>query len=400
MNRRLIYLSSAFLLANMGWGMAWPYLPNYMRLLGGSMLYIALLSVLFNIFSTIGQYFWGRRSDASGKRKPYILGGVAASGIFFMMMAVVQNAIALLSLRAMQGFFVSAQTPAVSAMVSELSENVGQGFGIFNLFSNIGFMLGNFSSGFLVAMVGIRNVILISTVAIFASFALLIFMKEEKKEPEDFRMLFRYDRPGRMGISFEGMREFAKRNKNIMIMTLSIFVVMLASGMVYSYLSILISERFGNSMVGIYYGMDGLVSSFLIYPFGRLSDRIGSKPVIIFGLITYALTFYFYFISTSIVLLFVTALISGTKWSAYFNSINTYISKMSAKHERATSLGLMNSGMAAGWAIGPLIGAFLISQIGLAKMILTAAIPIIIGLIIVASKTENDRDYRDGEKVN
>ncbi len=400
MNRRLLYLSSAFLLANMGWGMAWPYLPNYMRVLGGSMLFIALLSVLFNLFSTVGQYFWGRKSDSSGKRKPYILGGVLASGIFFMLMAIVQNAVAMLALRAMQGFFVSAQTPAVSALVSELSENVGQGFGIFNLFSNIGFMLGNFAGGAIVQRIGVRYVILLSSISIFASFIMLAFFKEEKKEVEDLRMLFRYDRPGRMGISLGSMRDFARRNRNITIMTVSIFVLMLSSGMVYSYLSILISHRFGDSMVGLYYGMDGLVSSFLIYPFGRLSDRIGSKPVIILGLITYALTFYFYYIATTIPLLIITAIISGTKWSAYFNSINTYISRMSSRAERATSLGLMNSGIAAGWVVGPLMGAYLISTVGLATMVLLATIPVLISLAIVLAKTENDVKCVNGEKLN
>ncbi|NPA74879.1 MAG: MFS transporter [Euryarchaeota archaeon] len=398
-NRKLIYLSSAFLLANMGWGMAWPYLPNYMRVLGGSMLFIALLSVLFNLFSTIGQYFWGRSSDASGRRKPYILGGVLASGIFFLLMALVQNAVAMLALRAMQGFFVSAQTPAVSALVSELSENVGQGFGIFNLFSNVGFMLGNLAGGLAVGVLGVRYVILLSTIAIGAAFIMLLFFKEEPKEVRDYRLLFRYDRPGRMALSFTRMREFAKRNRNITIMTLSIFVLMLASGMVYAYLSILISHRFGDSMVGLYFGMDGFVSSFLIYPFGRLSDKIGSKPVIILGLITYALTFYFYYIATTLILLIIAAIISGTKWSAYFNSINTYVSKMSSRAERATSLGLMNSGMAAGWVVGPLLGAYLIATVGLATMVLLATIPVLISLLIVLFRTENDLRCVNGEII-
>ena len=229
---------------------------------------------------------------------------------------------------------------------------------------------------------------------------MVAFFREDVKNQEDLRMLFRYYRPGRMSVSWKRMRNFAKRNRNITIMTLSIFILMCASGMVYGYLSILISTRFGNEYVGIYYGMDGFVSSILIYPFGRLSDKIGSKPVILVGLLAYAITFYFYFAATTIILLVSAAIISGTKWSAYFNSINTYIARMSSHKERATSLGLMNSGMAAGWVVGPLLGSYIIMVFGLAEMMIIAIIPVIVSIAVVILRVENDRFYANGEKIN
>ena len=173
---------------------------------------------------------------------------------------------------------------------------------------------------------------------------------------------------------------------------------MIASGMVYSYLSLLVDSRFGNGFVGLYFGIDGLVSSFLIYPFGKLSDRVGSKAVVLFGSVTYALTFVLYYYATSFILLISAAIVSGTKWAAYFNSINSYVSRMSRREERATALGLLNSGIAMGWVIGPLLGVFLLRSFDLASVILLATVPVIISIAVIAF-VENDRNYLNGMPV-
>ncbi len=398
MGKSLLALSLTFLLVNMGWGMAWPYLPNYMRLLGGGTLFIALLSVLFNLTSFFGQYFWGRKSDAMERRKPFVILGIFTSMLFFALMGLVQNAVALLSMRTFQGFFSSAETPAASALVSELSKNVGQGFAIFNLFSNIGFMMGNFLGGIIKSRFPMNYLFILSAIPFILSFIPFYFVTERKKKPLDFRLLFRYEGSGRAILNLRNLKNFVRRNRTILIFTLSVFFAMVASGMVYSYLSILIGARFGDSFVGIYFGIDGLFSSLLIYPLGKLADRVGSKYVVIFGLITYALTFILYYYAESLFLIFIAAGISGAKWAAYFNSINAYVARMSRREERATALGLMNSGIALGWVVGPLIASLLITLANLATMILLATIPIIISLCI-AIFVKSDRGYVDGEYV-
>ncbi len=71
---------------------------------------------------------------------------------------------------------------------------------------------------------------------------------------------------------------------------------------------------------------------------------------------------------------------------------------MSTKNERATALGLMNSAMAMGWVVGPLMGTYLIPEVGLAETILIAAIPEIISLILVLF-LKNDKMFRGGVPV-
>ncbi len=398
LNRKLLHLSAAFLLINMGWGMAWPYLPNYIKLLGGGVLAVGMLSILFNITSSFGQFFWGRKSDRMGRRKIFALFGIFSSGFFFLLMGFATSVMAVLLLRTLQGFFISAQTPAVSALVSEISVDVGKGFAIFNAFANVGFMLGNFAGGFITSRFPINYVYFFSSIPIFLGLGVLAFFKEERKNPEDLRLLMRYDRPGRTFFNLENARKFVRRNRNITLFSVSIFISMVGSGMVYTYLSLLIGERFGASWVGTYFGIDGLVSTPLIFIFGYLADRYGSKPVLIYGLLGYMLTFYLYYSATTIPILILAAIISGSKWGSYFNSANTYVSRMSLREERATALGLMNSAMAIGWVVGPLMGAYLISIFTLPVTILIAIIPEMLSLIMVLF-IRNDRDFRDGKRM-
>ncbi len=315
--------------------------------------------------------------------------------LFFTLMGIVQSSIALLALRTFQGFFTSSQTPAASALVSELSNNVGQGFGIFNLFSNVGFMAGNFLGSIIVSHFPINYIFIFSSIPFILSFIPFYFVLEEKREPVDFRMIFRYEGSGRAILRWKNFRDFISKNENLLIFTLSVLLTMIASGMVYSYLSLLVGLRFGNDFVGLYFGIDGLVSSLLIYPLGKLSDRVGSKVVVLFGSITYALTFVLYYYATSFILLISAAIVSGTKWAAYFNSINSYVSRMSRREERATALGLLNSGIAMGWVIGPLLGAFLLGFFTLPFMIFLAIVPIIASIIVVVF-VKNDRNYMNG----
>ncbi len=385
----------AFLLINMGWGMAWPYLPNFIKLLGGGVLAVGMLSILFNVTSSFGQFFWGRKSDRMGRRKIFALFGIFSSGFFFLLMGFATSVTLVLLLRTLQGFFISSQTPAVSALVSEISRDVGKGFAVFNAFSNVGFMLGNFAGGFITSRLPLNYVYFFSSIPIFSGLALLFFFKEERRNPEDLRLLMRYDRPGRTVFNLENARKFVRRNRNIALFSLSIFISMVGSGMVYTYLSLLIGARFGPSWVGMYFGIDGLVSTPLIFMFGYLADRYGSKPVLIYGLIGYMLTFFLYYSATTIPLLILTAIISGSKWGSYFNSANTYVSRMSFKEERATALGLMNSAMAIGWVIGPLLGAYFISAYTLPLTMLIAIVPEVISLLLVLF-IKNDRYFRDG----
>ncbi|ASJ14863.1 hypothetical protein A3L10_06815 [Thermococcus radiotolerans] len=93
-------------LANVAFGMAFPYLSVYMHLLGGTMVMVGLLSVAFNLTSTVFQYPFGWLSDSTGNRKGLIALGLFSTGVFYTAMALVSTHLALPAFRTAQGRWI------------------------------------------------------------------------------------------------------------------------------------------------------------------------------------------------------------------------------------------------------------------------------------------------------
>ncbi|WP_318780048.1 MFS transporter [Thermococcus bergensis] len=105
--RNLLLLAISMFLANVSWGIAYPYLGVYMKALGGSLFLVGLLSVAFNLTSSIAQYPFGYLSDKTGRRKPFIAFGIFSSGIAYLFVIFATTPSALLGIRILQGVLSS-----------------------------------------------------------------------------------------------------------------------------------------------------------------------------------------------------------------------------------------------------------------------------------------------------
>ncbi|RLF89295.1 MFS transporter, partial [Thermococci archaeon] len=148
--RNMLFFAIAMFFANLSWGIAFPYLRVYMKIIGGTMFLVGMLSVVFNITSTIFQYPFGYLSDRIGKRKPFIALGILSSATTYAVIAFITTPILLLGFRAIQGALGASMTPAYSALIPELSTKIGSAFGFFNFVENIGYMAGNFLGSYIV----------------------------------------------------------------------------------------------------------------------------------------------------------------------------------------------------------------------------------------------------------
>ncbi|MEM3304656.1 MAG: MFS transporter, partial [Thermoplasmata archaeon] len=182
-DKNLIALSTAFLLANVGWGMAWPYLPVYVSLIGGGIIYITMISIMFNLFGSLAQYPWARISDRTGHKKVFISIGNAFSGIFFYLISLTTIPIIIVEYRILQGIFSSMSTPTASALIVEIgNENIGLYFGIFNSFIELGYTIGSLIGSLVYVITGGIDLIFIISMILFLISALVSqgVIKEKK----------------------------------------------------------------------------------------------------------------------------------------------------------------------------------------------------------------------------
>ncbi len=132
------------------------FLPIYfINFLGVSTELSSGLYSLLLFGGVVGPFFWGYLSDRM-KKKPLIIGVLAVSGLLYLTLSFVENALFLAPILFFIGFM--AQTVIVQSVLSESVEET-QLDQVFGLFYTLGFTLGSFSSvifGYVVETYGFK----------------------------------------------------------------------------------------------------------------------------------------------------------------------------------------------------------------------------------------------------
>ncbi|MEE8569671.1 MAG: MFS transporter [Candidatus Bathyarchaeia archaeon] len=119
------------------------FLPLYfINFLGLSTELSSGLYSLLLFGGVVGPFFWGYLSDRM-KKKPLIIGIITMSGLLYLTLSFVENALFLAPILFFIGFM--AQTVIVQSVLSESVEKT-QLDQVFGLFYTLGFTLGSFSS--------------------------------------------------------------------------------------------------------------------------------------------------------------------------------------------------------------------------------------------------------------
>ena len=98
---------------------------------------------------------------------------------------------------------------------------------------------------------------------------------------------------------------------------------------------------------------------FLFTPFwGRLSDRIGRRPVLLYSIFGTAVGYVFFAFASSLWFLFASRIIDGIT-GGNISTAQAYLSDITPPAERAKNFGLFGATFGIAFAIGPLIGSAL-----------------------------------------
>lgn len=150
----------------------------------------------------------------------------------------------------------------------------------------------------------------------------------------------------------DAARESAKR-----VILLTVFLDLLGFGIVLPQLGVYASQ-FGASpwLVGILASSYSAMS-FLSTPFwGRLSDRIGRRPVMLYSIFGTAIGYIFFALAGSLPLLFVSRLVDGVT-AGNISTAQAYLSDITEPENRTKTFGLFGAMFGVGFALGPAVGA-------------------------------------------
>jgi MFS transporter, DHA1 family, tetracycline resistance protein len=144
------------------------------------------------------------------------------------------------------------------------------------------------------------------------------------------------------------------------IIFLTIFIDLLGFGLVIPVLPFY-AESYGATPLTVgFLAMSYSLMQFIFAPFwGRISDRIGRRPIILLGLAGSCIAFLMFGLAQSLVMLFVARALAGLLTSASLPAAQAFIADSTTPENRAKGMGLIGAAFGLGFIFGPAMGGLL-----------------------------------------
>ncbi len=376
----LLALVSALLFTDsLGYGLLVPLLPRYSQELGVSDLGLGFLFAAYAIAGLLGVVPLGWLSDRLG-RKPFILFGMFAMSGAFVFYALARGYPMLLAARFLDGLTAAATWCAGLALLGDAfpGEVMGEKTGFAMGASAAGAIAGPLAGGLLYALAGYRAPFLAVAAVCAAVGSFAVFLGEEGEARTAGRGLVRTALP-MLG------------NRRIM---LACFITMLTTfgfGMLEPTLPLHLQRRFslGPLSIGMFFG--GLTAAYALAspPIGRLSDRIGRRAPILWGLAGTALLVpalavvpSAFLAAAALTALGATAALFGT--TALPLITDSLPRKPGRESGYGTAYGIFNIFWSVGYALGPLAGGAVYQAAGLLHAYLLFSVLLAVLMVAVA----------------
>jgi multidrug resistance protein len=148
-----------------------------------------------------------------------------------------------------------------------------------------------------------------------------------------------------------------KLKKVLPILFIVMFLVMVGFGIIIPVLPFY-AEELGASPteLGLLMAVYSLMQFIFAPMWGRISDRIGRKPVILIGIFGLSVSFFMMALSTQLWMLFAARVIGGILSAANMPTVMAYVADITTENDRGKGMGIIGAATGLGFIFGPAIG--------------------------------------------
>jgi MFS family permease len=358
-------------------------------------LLIGVVLSLFGFLNSFSQPLTGRLSDRSGRRRLFILSGLAILAVASGLYSVVENYWLVLVIRAAQGLGAALTIPATVALVNELSATGTRGgnFGIFNAFRLLGFGTGPLVAGAVVSqgpydlprvgsLSGFDAAFGVAVVGAVAGFLLVTLLVDDPDRTEaaaadDLSIAVR-DPDGGLDPVF----------------TLGVATVLMAVGIaLYATLANRINARLGQGefLFSVQFAVTVLANVVLQPLVGRWSDGYGRRPFIVGGFVLLVPSTLAQGLVTSPGAMILARVVQGVGVAMVFAPSLAIAGDLAREGASGSTLSILTMGFGLGTAVGPLVSGVLVS-FGFPVPFVFATGLAVVGLVLVYTQVEETVD--------
>lgn len=349
-----------------GFSLRTPFLPFFVAELGARNLETQVLwAGAINAGGAAVMAFtaplWGALADRYG-RKLMVLRAMVAGSLTIGLMALATSPWQLFVLRLVEGGFTGTVTASTTLAASTVPrERLGFGLGLMQMAVFSGSAVGPLIGGVLADQIGYRATFVLAGSLLLVSALLVAFLVEERFEPpprraghgetggETWRLLLA---PALLGIV---VSLFALRAASMALQPIvPLLVAQLARG-----------SSAVNSLAGLAMGVSGMTSAVASVGLGRLSDRVGQRPLLIASGALAAATFLPLGLTTQVWQVIVLQALFGIASGGMLPTANALVARLTPEGRRGTIYGFTTTASSLGAFVGPLVGTALAAALGL-----------------------------------
>ncbi len=366
-------------------GITGPVRSLYTRSLGASYLTIGLLGTVTSLSMIGGNSLWGWLSDRLRKRKPILLGGLAALALGFVGIAVVPTADWLFPLYLWMALAQAAYDTASLALIGDLLETGGSArgrrMGTYRGLASLAFGVAAFGSGELAELWSLRSPFLIGAVCLMLALLLAFWIRRPQDTDEELNAA-KIRMPTGEGTAS------ASNTSGLPLAPLLIAagVWSLVTGAVYAVWANYMVESLGYSQGQMtrLWAVASLSEFPLMILAGWLGDRLGRLPMLSLGLALWAGVFAGYLVLPSMPWIIGVQLVRGFAYSAHTATAMTYAAEVREREQRGRVSGFYGTAGSIGAILGTSLGGLLTEYAGFRVMIAACAVLVFAGAVYVS----------------
>lgn len=371
---------------------------------------IVMTGIILSIFGFVNsplQPYTGRLSDRTGRRKIFVLAGLALLSVSSFAFTFASTYLHLIGIRVLQGIAGALIIPTTVALVNDLAtdENRGGNMGTYNTFLLVGFGVGPIVAGGVVTagpyivpgmevlVSGFDAAFYFAALTAAISFLLVLFtIRDPDIEPTgDSRGLL------------DNLAIFDDRDDRLLdpVFSLGIITFIMAIGIaIFATLGDLLNDLLNQSptMFGLQFAAFILAQIFLQAPIGRATDYYGRKVFIAIGtilLVPATLVQGFIPVLPPTVLfvsepwmMVIARFVQGVAGAMIFAPALALAGDMARKGESGSTLAVLTMAFSFGVAVGPFLSGVLVGW-GFAIPFVFAALLAVIAVVIIFTQVED-----------
>ena len=315
--------------------MLYPVLPIYLTSIGFS---IALIGVMEGFAeATIGfsKGYFGKLSDVTGKRLPFVQWGYALSTVAKPLMVLIANPVWVFFTRTLDRLGKGVRTAARDAMLSDEAtpETKGKVFGFHRSMDTLGAVIGP-----VLALIYLyfypedyKTLFLLAFLPGVLAVLMTFILKDRKREPKEVKKGYSF-------FAFLGYWKESPAMYRKVIIGLLVFALFNSSDL-FLILKLKESGLDDTWVIGAYI-LYNLVYALCAFPLGILADRIGLKTTFMIGLAIFAVVYLGMSLEAGVYVYIALLACYGIYAAATEGIAKAWISNIAGKESTATAIGL------------------------------------------------------------